>query len=313
MNGIEVLIQRIKKTTLVSETDVRTQVAVPLLELLGYPSANRAEEFPIRGLDGRSSLQAPLRAKRADIVLFNSTKHSEHRKPESLGWVADHALVVVELKKPGEPLANAKGQAQFYAHWAKVPFYVMTNGEEIVVYRMQSFFDDVREMHCAVKELPREWGRISSLLGFEAVKRYSDLDATITVEASPWVSSKAVERLFRKAQVKVMGTSGGRPPGSKKLTLFRFVIERRQSLSEPAAKAIASRAPGHARMPEGKELVREWNKTYSQWEYKTEVGDPHTRWFWKDFKRILKTIAVGPPYQGYRAAAARQPRETDGS
>ena len=66
-------------------------------------------------------------------------------------------------------------------------------------------------------------------------------------------------------------------------------------------------------MPEGKEFVREWNKTYSQWEYKTEVGDPHTRRFWKDFKRILKTIAVGPPYQGYRAAAARQPRETDGS
>jgi hypothetical protein len=173
MNGIESLIQRIKKTDLVSETEVRTQVAVPLLELLGYPSANRAEEFPIRGLDGRSSLQAPLRAKLADIVLFNSTQHSGHRDPESGGWVADHALVVVELKKPGESLDNAQGQAQFYAHWAKVPFYIMTNGEEIVVYRMQSFFDDVREIRCALNELPREWGRISRVLSFEAVKRYS--------------------------------------------------------------------------------------------------------------------------------------------
>src|SRR5919112_851291 len=173
MNGIELLIQRIKKTDLVSETDVRTQVAVPLLELLGYPSANRAEEFPIRGVDGRSSLQAPLRAKLADIVLFDSTEHSEHRDPGTGGWVADHALMVVELKKPGESLDNAQGQVRFYAHWAKVSFYVMTNGEEIAVYRMQGLFDDVREMLCAVEDLPREWGRISRLLSFETVKRYS--------------------------------------------------------------------------------------------------------------------------------------------
>jgi Type I restriction enzyme R protein N terminus (HSDR_N) len=163
------LVAWIKGTVLVSETDVRTQVAVPLLDLLGYPSVNRAEEFPIYGFEGRK----PLRAKPADIVLFNSTEHSEHRDRESRGWVADHALVVVELKNPEEPLDNAQGQAQFYAHWAKVPFYVMTNGEEIVVYRMQGFFDDVREMLCAVEELPREWGRISRLLSFEAVKRYS--------------------------------------------------------------------------------------------------------------------------------------------
>jgi hypothetical protein len=38
---------------------------------------------------------------------------------------------------------------------------------------MQSFFDNVREMLCAMDELPREWGRISRLLGSEAVKRYS--------------------------------------------------------------------------------------------------------------------------------------------
>jgi hypothetical protein len=97
------------------------------------------------------------------------------------------------------------------------------------------------------------------------------------------------------------------------LTLFRFVIERIQSLSEPAAEAIASRAPGQARMPEGKKLVSEWNETHPQWAYKTSVGDLNTRQFWRDFKRIEKTIAVGPPYQGYRAAAARQPRQTDRS
>jgi hypothetical protein len=79
INGIEALIQRLEGTVLVSETDVRTQVAVPLLDLLGYPSTNRAEEFPIYGFEGRK----PLRAKPADIVLFNSTEHSEHLRPRT--------------------------------------------------------------------------------------------------------------------------------------------------------------------------------------------------------------------------------------
>src|SRR5688500_14595288 len=114
VDGIGGLVEGLKGTALVSETDVRTQVAVPLLDLLEYPSANRAEEFPIYGFEGRK----PLRAKHADIVLFDSTKHYDYRERESHGWVADHALVVVELKKPEETLDNAQGQAQFYSHWA---------------------------------------------------------------------------------------------------------------------------------------------------------------------------------------------------
>ncbi len=161
------LIENLKGVALVSETDVRTQVAVPLLDLLEYPSANRAEEFPVYGFEGRK----PLRAKPADIVLFDSAEHSGHRERESRGWVAAHALVVVELKNPEEAVDDAQGQAQFYSHWAKVPFYVMTNGKEFVVYRMQGFFDDVCELHCSVEDLPREWGRIGKLLSFEAVKR----------------------------------------------------------------------------------------------------------------------------------------------
>lgn len=154
---------------MVSETEVRTQVAVPLLNLLGYPNANRAEEFPIYGFEGRKRLQA----KPADIVLFDSAEHSDNRDREDRGWVADHALVVIELKKPGETLDDAQGQAQFYAHWAKAPFYATTNGEEFTVYRMQGLFDDVCEIFCSVEDLPREWSRVSGLLSFAAVRRYS--------------------------------------------------------------------------------------------------------------------------------------------
>lgn len=139
------------------------------------------------------------------------------------------------------------------------------------------------------------------------------IDATINMTASPWVPARTVTMAYREAQTKILGSGGGKPPSVKNLRLFRFVIGRIQSLSEPAAEAIASRVPGRARMPEGEELVGEWNETYPQWAYKTSVGDLNTRQFWRDFKRIEKTIAVGPPYQEYRAAAARQPGPTDGS
>ena len=55
------------------------------------------------------------------------------------------------------------------------------------------------------------------------------LDALITVEASPYVSSKTVEKAFRKAQIKSLGSSGGRRPGEG-LRLLRFVMERIEPL-----------------------------------------------------------------------------------
>jgi hypothetical protein len=71
------------------------------------------------------------------------------------------------------------------------------------------------------------------------------------------------------------------------------------------------------KMPKGKVLVKEWNETHNEthpeWVYRTSLGEPDTRRFWRDYNRIKKTIAVGPPYQSLHAAAARQSRQTDGS
>ena len=99
------------------------------------------------------------------------------------------------------------------------------------------------------------------------------IDATITITASPWVPARTVRSNYRKAQTRILGSSGGKPPSERNLTLSRFVIERIQSLSEPAAEAIASRAPGRAtRMPKGEELVGEWN------EAQPSVGVQDQRW-----------------------------------
>jgi hypothetical protein len=113
------------------------------------------------------------------------------------------------------------------------------------------------------------------------------LDAKVIIEASPWVPEERVTKAYRKAKRKVMGTSGGKPPKLKNLILFRFVTEK----IEPACRR------GGTRMPNGKGLVREWNEAHPEWKYKNSVGDLDTRRFWRDYNRIRKTIAVGPPYQ----------------
>ena len=50
--------------------------------------------------------------------------------------------------------------------------------------------------------------------------------------------------------------------------------------------------PLYRKMPNGKQLVSEWNKTYPQWSYGDETGR-----FWKDYHRVKKSVALGPPYQ----------------
>jgi hypothetical protein len=139
-----------------------------MFELLGYPDSQRAEEFPIYGYEGRK----PLRAKPADILYFDSTEHHLHRERQDREWIADHSLLVVELKNPSESIDEVQGQAQFYAQWARVPYYVVTNGKELAVYRLQSLFKDEMELTCSMQDLPSHWVQLERLLRPSAVLHY---------------------------------------------------------------------------------------------------------------------------------------------
>ena len=134
-------------------------------------------------------------------------------------------------------------------------------------------------------------------------------DMLITIEATPWVSPRTVKRAFRKAQIKAVGV-GGRRSGEEKLKLLRFVIERIEPLGSeelgmlddgekpPGAPKglwgleLVAQYPWYRRMPNGKEIVREWNETHPEWSY----GDNTSR-FWRDYHRIKKAVAFGPPYK----------------
>lgn len=156
-------------------------------------------------------------------------------------------------------------------------------------------------------KVERSFRSTESLGRPEIIAKY--IDATINITASPWVNSRTVEKAYRKAQIQILGSSGGKRPGLKQLELFRFVTKRIEVSNEPAAQEGSGSAQVYIRMPEGKSLVHEWNQAYPQWAYKTSVGDLNTRQFWRDYNRIRKTIAVGPPYQlRPRAATDRRSR-----
>jgi hypothetical protein len=131
------------------------------------------------------------------------------------------------------------------------------------------------------------------------------LDPVIILEAAPWMSSKTVERAFHKAQIKTLGSGGGRPPSEKNLKPLRFVIGRIEhvakfedgnsppgALEDIVGLELVARYPWYRKMPNGTELVSEWNETYPDWSHESD-----TRRFWRDYHRIKGTVAAGPPYQ----------------
>jgi hypothetical protein len=135
---------------------------------------------------------------------------------------------------------------------------------------------------------------------------HPDRDVLITIEASPWISSRSVARAFRRAQIKTLGSSAGSSPGEKNLKLLRFVIERTDPLGILEAGSRLPKDTMHrtedelitnlqyVKVPEGKELVKEWNEMYPEWSY-----GGNTKNLRRDFNRIRKSVAIGPPYAPY--------------
>lgn len=91
-------------------------------------------------------------------------------------------------------------------------------------------------------------------------------NATITLRAVPWLSSKSVERAFRAEQTKLL-SKGRRRPLEKNSELLRFVTARIDFMG---------------RRPEGRLLVAEWNRMHPQWAYIN-----NTRQFWRDYNLAL--------------------------
>lgn len=158
--NISILINEFLKQNIQSEAEVRSKLIVPLLELLGYPIAFRAEEFPVYGYEGSKS----LKSKAADFLQFDSNEFDTHRgksNPE-IEWVYKHSLLVLEAKKPTEKVL-VTGQPVFYSAWTKSVAYMISNGIDIKGYIVNANYTDTCVFSCKVEEIPQNWENINRL------------------------------------------------------------------------------------------------------------------------------------------------------
>lgn len=163
MNSISSWIENLDYSTIISEQDVRTKIAVTLLMHLGYDDAVQANEFPIFSFSGRTKNSAKL----VDILCFNSKDWTKHKKFESRKWVQENALLSFELKRPSENLDDAVGQAEFYSMNARTPFYMCTNGKDIKIFEMREFSKDTVIFDGKIDNLADEWHLIYNKISFD--------------------------------------------------------------------------------------------------------------------------------------------------
>ena len=149
---LQAVIAEYRKSIIYSEAEVRSKLAVPLIDCLGFPSELRAEEYPVYGFDGRKRLPATP----ADFFLFSDREFNRHRKynQKNADWVRDHSLLIVETKRP-EEFPEDYGQAEYYSYWSKALAYIVTDGERVIGRFYNPAASDFEVVHCTVDELPQ--------------------------------------------------------------------------------------------------------------------------------------------------------------
>ncbi|MFN8010422.1 MAG: type I restriction enzyme HsdR N-terminal domain-containing protein [Holophagaceae bacterium] len=105
-----------------TEKEVEIRFIVPLLERLGYTEDDRADGFPIEITVGTKRTVAE-----ADFVLFDGRNRS-----------MDNALLVIEAKRASKRVRDHVSQARSYAMFMGTPYYMVTNGDDILVFLYQS-------------------------------------------------------------------------------------------------------------------------------------------------------------------------------
>lgn len=165
MNIKEFIVQ-LKKETIVQETEVRTKIMYPLLDLLNYKREYIVDEFPVYAKDGSKD----LKTKSADIMVFANECANKYREKKNKDWVLNNSLIVIELKKPKEKIENAKDQAAFYAMWTRCLIYIITNGIEIEIYQLKDYNADSLLFQDNILNLEKKWDELYKLLYYDNLK-----------------------------------------------------------------------------------------------------------------------------------------------
>jgi hypothetical protein len=139
-----------------SEADVELRLVLPLLAALGYKTEDVAPKYPIVFREGRIG-----RKPEADFVCFNGPLRNR-----------DTSLLVVEAKEPGEALPNGKTQGESYAANLRAPLLLLTNGQLLEVWQLNSTQESERVFYANVSSLAARRGELEPLLAKAAVVDY---------------------------------------------------------------------------------------------------------------------------------------------
>lgn len=152
-----------------SEREVEMHFASPLFQWLGYKEEQEAAGFGVTVWVGGSHQRTD-----ADLVYFAGDGHDvDHGEP----------LVLVECKMPGKGPDAGLGQVRSYAYWVKPAYYVITDGENLVVWNYQGG---------AVPDV-----RVIEVKSGELRERFDDLHAVLNPKAALKARREKAERLSR--------------------------------------------------------------------------------------------------------------------
>jgi hypothetical protein len=139
---------------LVSELDVVVHFVSPLFHELDYEDVHEAVGFEFLLYEGGSRKRVA-----ADLVYFADTEHSKEGEP----------LVLVETKRGGRRLDVATEQARSYAGSLRPAYYVVTDGDLLMVWDYQGAVPDVKKMEFKREELQDRFDDLYRLLNRETV------------------------------------------------------------------------------------------------------------------------------------------------
>lgn len=138
-----------------TEREVEMHFAGPLFHALGYGDEQEAAGFRFETYAG-----VQFRRAEADLVYFATERRS----------LADGVpLILVEVKDSSQLPDAGTGQAKSYAYWIKPAYYVITNGDVLIVYNYQGgAVPDVKVLEMKRPELQQRFDELYNILNPQA-------------------------------------------------------------------------------------------------------------------------------------------------
>jgi hypothetical protein len=147
-------IEMFRNRSFESEREVEAYFICPLLEKLGYCYDDVVIGHPVHMYKGVQKTKAE-----ADFALFNGAERSR-----------ENALLIIEAKKNDKGITTDHiGQAKSYAQELLPACYMLTNGQQIIVFQFNGLLiPDERVMDFDIKDLHQKWNDLYNYTSKEA-------------------------------------------------------------------------------------------------------------------------------------------------